>query len=426
MILPVSRGVLTLLACAVATMSPPPPTNTSKWPTFDRVLLLETTAETSANVSAGDVNGDGHADIVIAKGRHWPLVDRVLLGDGRGHFPSVHDLGPRADRTYSANLVDLDGDGDLDVVISNDRPDPKRIYLNDGKGRFSETGTFGNPEWETRNAAVADLNGDGLPDIVVANRTSPERAANYVCLNRGAGRFGPSCVAFSKEPATTITPSDFNRDGKIDLAVPYRDRGQSHVYLNASTGKSLRFTAVPFGPADAAIRVSAVADFDRDGLLDIVVIDERTGVFVFYGRPGDRFSAGERLGKPGRSPYALAVGDLNLDGAPDVIVGHVEAPSTVFFNDGTGRTFDAVDFGNSKGTAYGFALADLDSDGCPDIVMARSDAPNVLYFGSCKRGAQAGLAAHTSRMPDGGHLLNLTSPHQLQEAAAGAIGLPSR
>ena len=59
---------------------------------FDRVVLLEATSETSANVHVGDVNGDGRLDIVLAKGRHWGLVDRVLLGDGRGSFPTAYDL----------------------------------------------------------------------------------------------------------------------------------------------------------------------------------------------------------------------------------------------------------------------------------------------------------------------------------------------
>ena len=52
------------------------------FPQFERKLILETTAATSANVAIGDVNGDGNLDLVLAKGRHWPLVDRVLLGDG--------------------------------------------------------------------------------------------------------------------------------------------------------------------------------------------------------------------------------------------------------------------------------------------------------------------------------------------------------
>ena len=71
-------------ALIVATMSAQqPPMH------FDRVLLLEETSETSANVGFGDVNGDGSLDVMLAKGRHWPLVDQVLLNDGTGKFRAV-------------------------------------------------------------------------------------------------------------------------------------------------------------------------------------------------------------------------------------------------------------------------------------------------------------------------------------------------
>jgi len=348
---------------------------------FDRFVLLETTSETSANVHIGDVNGDGHLDIVLAKGRHDNLVDRVLIGDGRGGFPTAYDLGPASDKTYSGNLVDLDGDGDLDVVISNDTPDPKRIYFNDGKGHFTEAGTYGRAVWSTRNAAVADVNGDRQPDIIVANRDEPARAGNYVCLNRGKGRFDDDCVMFSKESATTITAADMDGDGRIDLIVPHRDGGQSHVYLNTSAAGALSFSPVAFGPSDATIRASAAADLDRDGILDIVAIDEKRGLFAFFGQRGNRWSQAVPIGARGRTPYALTVRDVNADGAIDVIVGHVEAPSTVFFNDGSGRQFTPIDFGDGKGTAYGFDIADIDEDGRLDIAVARSDAPNVIYFG---------------------------------------------
>ena len=52
---------------------------TAALPRFDRELLLEQSAETSANVSIGDLNGDKVPDLVLAKGRHWPLIDRVLM-----------------------------------------------------------------------------------------------------------------------------------------------------------------------------------------------------------------------------------------------------------------------------------------------------------------------------------------------------------
>ncbi len=252
--------------------------------TFERALQLETTSETSANVSIGDLNGDGKPDLVLAKGRHWPLVDRVLLGDGHGNFANAFDLGAASDRSYSGLLVDLDGDGDLDVVISNDRPDPKRTYLNDGTGHFSEGSTFGQPTWSTRNASVADMNGDGLPDIVVANRSGEKTGASYICLNRGGGKFDADCIAFSQESSTTITPADINGDGQMDLVVPNRDGGQSFVYLKDGPANGVHFRKAPFGPNDATIREAGVADLDGDGTLDIVTIDERSGVALYFGQ----------------------------------------------------------------------------------------------------------------------------------------------
>src|SRR6476469_3367817 len=330
-------------------------------PTFDRVLLLEKTSETSANVSIGDVDGDGRLDIVLVKGRHWPLVDRVLLGDGAGHFKPGYDLGTASDRSYSGRLVDLDSDGDLDVVISNDAPDPKLVYLNDGKGHFHVGSSFGKPAWPPRNATVADINGDGLPDIVAANR-GDSTDANSICPNRGNGRCEGECTAFSREPATTITAADFNGDGMIDLAVPHRDGGQSRVYLAGPKGKYSATHVIPFGPPDASIRMTEVADMNGDGLLDIVAIDERVGTSIYFAQRNGSFAPGLRVADNKPAPYALLVADVNGDRKPDIIVGNVDARSTLHFNDGTGRRFRSAHFGDGKGTVYGFAIADLDGD----------------------------------------------------------------
>ncbi|HZE72216.1 MAG TPA: VCBS repeat-containing protein [Pyrinomonadaceae bacterium] len=363
--------------------------NSQTFPRFDRVLLLETTSDTSANVSIGDLNGDGNLDILLVKGRHWPLVSRVLLGDGRGHFAAAYNLAEVPYRSYSGRLVDMDGDGDLDVVLSNDTPDPKVIYMNDGKGHFRVGSAYGQAAWETRNASVADLNGDGQPDIVVANRT--DKGANYICLNKGKGRFDADCVPFSHESATTITAADFNHDGLIDLAVPHRDGGQSYLYLASAQAVYSNLRRVPFGPTDAAIRMAEAADLNGDGLLDIVAIDERRGVAIYFGQKDGTFSSGVALDSGKVTPYALAASDLDRDGSLDIVVGNVNAPSTIYFNDASGRQYTPIHFGDNKGTVYGFAIADLDRDGLPDIAVARSDAPNAVFFASPARSKTATL-----------------------------------
>jgi hypothetical protein len=347
--------------------------------TFDRVVLLEDKGETSAGVQVGDLNGDGRLDIVLGKGRHWPLHDRVLLNDGKGGF-TASNLGASPDRTYSAALADLDGDGDLDIVVSNDAPDRKLVYFNDGKGRFREAGTFGSPAWTTRYVTVADLNGDRYPDIVAANRNADQPTPSFVCLNDRKGGF-PSCDPLPGGSATSIVAADFDGDGAIDLFVPHRDGGQSVVLWN--DGKVRFGSPSKVGPANATIRIGAAGDFDGDGKLDIAVIDERQKVaYIVANRGGRQFGDPAPLPGPKRTPYALAVGDLNRDKRPDVVVGWVEQPGSVYYN--LRGSFEEVRWNDGKGVVYGMAFADFDGDGWPDIVAARSDAPNGIWYSTAK------------------------------------------
>jgi len=347
-----------------------------------RSVALEDTAETSANASLGDLDGDGDLDIVLAKGRHWPLVDFVLLNDGAGGFEQRHELGGSADRTYTAALADLDGDDDLDLVVGNDRPDEKRVYFNDGAGHFSLAGTFGEAAWPTRNVTVADLNGDDRPEIVVANRGGPDNLSdNYVCFNDGHGAF-PACEVLSGESATTIAAGDLTGDGFVDLFVPHRDGGQSYLYVNDGDGGFDERHAV--GPERSATRAVTLGDLDGDGLLDIIVGDQiEGGVWLYVNRGDAAFDEMRAIGDRSDNVYSLAVGDLDADGDTDVVVGNREAPGAILMNDGSGHSFTLTRFGDAQGAMYGVAIGDVNGDGVVDIVAGRSDAPNTLYLGCC-------------------------------------------
>ncbi len=375
----------TALALCVAG-SPAVALQTSALRVFERVLLLETTSETSASVSLGDIDGNRTLDVVLAKGRHWPLVDQILRNDGKGHF-AIQRLSDAPDRTYSAALADLDGDGDLDIVASNDKPDRKLIYLNDGAGHFRVGSTFGAPEWNTRYVTVADVNGDQRPDVIVANRSSNPVAPrpSYVCLNSGAGAF-PTCAPLATQSATIIVASDLDGDGKTDLVVPHRDGGQNLIFWNDGTG-TFREPPAPLGPPASQIRAAAAADINGDGVTDVVVGDERDGLFVYMGAWPRTFDAPVALPSAGGAPYAVAIADMNRDAKPDLVVGRQEAVGSVLFNTGGARVprFTDTPWGDGKGSVYGVAIGDLDGDGWPDIAAARSEAPNAVWFSGAVR-----------------------------------------
>jgi hypothetical protein len=337
------------------------------------IVPLETVAETTSNASIGDLNGDGHPDIVLVKGRHWRVPSRVFFGDGTGHFTAGPELPSRAAESYSASLADMTKSGHLDIVLSNDRPDAKLILVNDGKGSFTVGGTFGDPKWSTRNAAVGDLNGDGYPDIAVANR----EMTSYVCMNDGKLHF--DCRPLADSPsATTIAIADINGDGANDVIYACRDACQSGVYIN--DGKGNFGGKIPWGPPRASTRAMAVADFDGDGHPDIAACHEKLGCFVYLNDGHGNFGRGIALPDTEAFPYSMIAVDLNGDKRPEIIVGCVNAPGVIFVNDGTGKKYRSVPFGDDRGTVYGMAAADLDSDGWPDVVVARSDAPSFMML----------------------------------------------
>ena len=343
---------------------------------------LENTAETSANASIGDLDSDGDLDIVLAKGRHWPLHNRVLLNDGRGNFGESRTLGDRQDRTYSAALGDIDGDGDLDVVVSNDSPDGKIVYRNDGKANFVLSGSWGEPNWNTRNTTLVDINGDRFPDLVVANRKS----CSYIILNDGAGNFATDrWIVIPSESTTTILAADFNGDGLIDLAVPHRDAGVSKVLFN--DGEMNFEKSTNFGPPISSTRGCAAGDLNGDGAMDLIFGDDRLGAMICINDGKGGFPKTISVGNASLVPYAIAVGDMNQDSKIDLVVGYAKGGSRVFLNDGSGIAFEEVPFGDSNGAVYGIALGDVNADGKLDIAQGRSEATNTVFLNRGKVGS---------------------------------------
>ena len=182
---------------------------------------------------------------------------------------------------------------------------------------------------------------------------------------------------------------DVDGDGDLDVAVAV-ENGANRLYLNDGTGM-LTHRAGAFGSARGDNEHVRVADFDRDGHMDVLFIaeeDEQHNLFLSDGK-GGFVRASERL--PAKSQAnGVAVGDLNGDGFPDIVVGNTTegksgAAQTFlwlndprrpgYFIDATARNLPALDV-----QAQGITLADLDDDGDLDIVIASQDPLNRLFL----------------------------------------------
>ena len=82
--------------------------------------LLGISEHLTASLSFADVDGDGDLDVLCANGRHWPEQNEVYLNNGLGRFTSGYALGKELATSYAVPAGDLDGDGDVDVVVAND------------------------------------------------------------------------------------------------------------------------------------------------------------------------------------------------------------------------------------------------------------------------------------------------------------------
>ncbi len=116
--------------------------------------------------------------------------------------------------------------------------------------------------------------------------------------------------------------------------------------------------------------------------MDIFVGDVNAGLFVYAGTGGRAFAGPMALSAGKVTPGAVAVADLDRDGLLDLVVGNDQRPGAILFNQGTGTQlrFVTASWNHGAGSVYAIVIGDLDGDGWPDIAAARSDARNALCF----------------------------------------------
>ena len=341
-------------------------------------LLLGTESNLSAAVRAGDVDGDGDLDLVVANGRHWPQQNLLFLNQGRGRFNVARPMGVDRCTSYTCELADLDGDGDLDAAVANDTA-PCVVFLNDGRGRFARHCELGTPS-SVRSLTAQDVDGDQDIDLLVTCRGK----ANRIHFNDGKAGFEQTETFGNGDDSTIcVAVADLNEDGRNDLILANRDAQPNAILLASDTDRSggtIRFEEPRhFGAKNVSSRAVATADFDADGHVDWVMghTDLQNVVCFGDGKGGvkGRLSVGARDGRT----YCLAVADFNNDGRPDIAAGNSGQANSILFNTGDDKGFTLKTFGRPDSVTYGLCAGDMTGDGFTDVAVANSGQLNRIY-----------------------------------------------
>src|SRR5262245_61315208 len=224
--------------------------------------------------------------------------------------------------------------------------------------------------------ASGDFNGDGIQDLAALIWSSSSHVALF--FGDGAGDFlaGPNIESFGPASEVAMISGDFDEDGRDEVAIlGFGSLRFFHINPDDSLGPVSEISSIFF----YNYGLTAVADFDLDGHLDLVLLSSS-----YYGRASLAFYSGDGhdgLGPPfftdiQASPKTLTVGDADLDGVPDIVIAN-NSPTFVDFYLGHGdgsfakglRSFVYQDTDLFNGRASALGLADFNRDGRQDVAV---------------------------------------------------------
>jgi hypothetical protein len=303
----------------------------------------EETYQASATVTqilVMDVNADRADDLLVFTQMHLQAVTQpfrveLWLGSPDGRLARSDTAGVTGESvTGMMAIADLSGDGWPDLVIQkpdldSTHPGSIDVYLSDSIGALHLSKSYGTGWGSVFQTIIRDWNGDGSPDLALIND------GVQILYNRGDGTFAPlvNCgLALGLWAGQGFVVEDFNRDGWMDLALPY---SRSRIGVMLGTGgcgfSPIDYYAVPGSEAG----VVRAADMNGDGILDLVSVSLVTGpdattpsvvvtqdhlLTVLLGRGDGTF---ELQGAPislGPDVSDVTIGEVSGDQRPDVVV----------------------------------------------------------------------------------------------------------
>ncbi len=252
----------------------------------------------ASELELADIDDDGDLDAVTAT--YFGMF--VFLNDGGGTMTLQPALS--TDPVFAFGLGDVNNDGAIDIVF-HDEFQILHTYLNDGGGDFSVAATVTLPAQVFR-LKIADQDGDGSKDILLGIVGD---SALLVLPGLGDGTYGGSYSLPTSNPVARILVTDSNLDGILDVVVS----GSNYTELLVGLGGGN--VSAPVLLTDSWARDLDLADIDGDGLDDLVIAANH-GMCVLR---GDGAGYESPICFSLNATEWVSAADLDEDGAIDLI-----------------------------------------------------------------------------------------------------------
>jgi hypothetical protein len=438
--------------------------------------------------TAGDVNGDGYSDVIVGAPGYGERLGDDDVGQATVYHGSASGLGttpgwtaesddPATEFGHSvATAGDVNGDGYADVVVGaryydNGHPNEGGAWVYHG----TPAGLSSSASWSAEGGATyayfgqavstaGDVNGDGYSDLIVgasgASNGETGEGVAYVYHGSAAGLstsadwMAEGDQVYAEFGYAASTAGDVNGDGYADVIVGahmvsngHAFEGKAFVYHGSSAGLSTDYdwtVESDQGYAEFGAAVSTAGDVNGDGYADVIVgaymydggEEDEGQVVVYHGSPGGLSAAPDWAAEGDLEHvwFGSAVstaGDVNGDGYSDVIVGAQsydggetnEGRATVYHGSPTGLNAlaDWVFEGEQAHAWCGYSVStagDVNGDGYADVVVGvpnydgdQLNEGQALVF----HGSAAGLAGTPDWAVESDHL-NFTLGHAVSTA----------